>query len=110
MSILAKIKSFFKDNTLQLEFPFKTRDAYLKWVIEWKAEYKKLSDEQRELKKEMRKPHIISELKGYGMIFRTSSASGIQASHYYNKFKLNELLNARTEGKKASWKMKHAAE
>jgi hypothetical protein len=111
MNILAKFKSLFRKDTIpEIEFPFKTKDEYLKWVIEWKTEYKKLSDEQRECKKLIRQPHEIQEHKSSWGSYFTSNMSETQRQIAVNRVELTKLLLMRTEGKKASWKMKQAAE
>ena len=93
----------------EFEFPFKTRDEYLKWVTQWKLEYKTLADKQRELRKEIRSPHIMEERKSPWGTYWLSSASGAQGAHACNRPKLTEMIRMRVEGKKASWKMKQAA-
>jgi hypothetical protein len=78
-------------------FSFKTREEYLEWVKEWKAEYKKISEQSRGYKK-ARKLH--------GPAFNDLFGRDAQMEVMRLRRIANAMLWARKEAKKRSWEMK----
>ena len=77
------------------EVPFTDRDSYFEWVRQWKATYKSLSQEIRELKATIREKQAQGEY-----VWR------LQEQRWRLRWYATALLILRREGKVRSWKMK----
>lgn len=76
--------------------PFTDRDSYFEWVRQWKATYKSLSQEIRELKATIRE----KQREAQEPVWR------LQEQRYRLRWYATALLILRHEGKVRSWKMK----
>lgn len=74
---------------------FHDKESYLEWVAEWKAVWKRRSEEQRKLRIQLSKPHKTVPRVGL-----------LQGQRVMNKMYLRTLLHARRYAKRISWQMK----
>jgi len=80
------------------DFPFKTKEEYLAWVMQWKLQYKELSFAIKTLK----------NLRNNG--FRNKDCNVYNHQHDIAKFKNDAtcFLELRKQGKIVSWANKNA--
>lgn len=96
MSIITTIKNVVlrKPATAQT-FPFNSRETYLAWRAQWKADYKALSAEITQIKRSLRRPND-------GMLSTEQQAS-LQSQHHYlaqkATYALQNLVEAKQQAK-----------
>ena len=79
-------------------FPFTDKESYLKWVAEWKVNYRKLSDEIRERKAACKQLQVAYD----------PAASTTQSQLTFLGLEARGYLVARKFAKQHSWRMKKA--
>lgn len=91
MSILNTIKNIVAPASKQaINVPFSTRDSYIAWRANWRNDYKKLSAEITEFKRQLRRDNA-------GL--STEQMSSLQSKHHYLALKATEMLELRAEAK-----------
>lgn len=92
MSILNTIKNIVSPAPKQPTFnvPFTTRETYLVWRARWKADYKALSAQITQIKRQLRRDNA-------GL--STEQMSQLQSKHHYLSLKATQMLEQRAEAK-----------
>ena len=102
----------WEDRAAEEFMTFTDKASYLQWVEEWKEAWKKLSQEQKELRILLSQPHenLGYDEHEYGDCHRWTikypRAGYKQSKRHANKEYLRLLLKIRMMGKKKSWQMK----
>lgn len=91
------------------KYDISSKEAYLAWVAEWKAEYKALTDEIRALKKELAQPHIVTRYETGGWVGYQSNMAVTQSEKARLRRNASAMIISRQNAKEASWKAKQAA-
>lgn len=75
----------------QQKFPFDSRETYLAWRAQWKADYKALSAEIVAIKRKLRRPN--------GSTLSTDEQAALQSQHHYLAQKATYALMTLAEAK-----------
>lgn len=90
MSILNTIKNIVRPTAQASAQPFQDRETYLVWRARWKADYKALSAQITEIKRQLRRDNA-------GL--SSEQMSSLQSQHHYLALKATEMLELRAEAK-----------